>query len=759
MDTANYEFKGKIKPSYLDSEPWWPELPDLSDKPNVLYILIDDTGFADFGCYGSMIETPNIDALAAEGLQYNNFHVNSMCSPTRASLLSGCNHHSVGMGYIADLDMGFPNLKGQVSHRCGLISEILQEKGYATFCAGKWHLVPPEFTTPAGPFDQWPMGRGFDKFYGFMPADTSQYYPCVVNGNEYVQLPYSPDEGYHLSEDLVSKAISYIGQTKSAAPEKPFFCYLAFGAHHAPHHAPKAYVDRYKGKFDEGWAVCRQRVFDRQKELGIFPEDTVLSACDDLVADWDSCTEEEKKVLAKYMEVWAGFITHTDDQIGRLIAYLKKIGQYENTMIVFMTDNGTSTNGGQWGQKNELQRPFNCCDLPIVSAEEAETLGSPDAACQYPVAWANVGATPFRMYKTWSYSGGVRVPLIISYPDKIKDKGTMRNQYHHVVDINATVLDVLGYEAPKVLKGVPQMDKHGVSMAYTFDKPDAEGERHIQYYELMGNRALWCDGWEIVADHIKTPSFDFNEDKWELFHAETDPSQAIDLAEKYPEKVQELEHLWWQEAGKYGVLPMLESNRKKYKDYTFGKMLKANPALEKTYNCYYPEFDTGYGMDVQGRSYTTRVRLHYRKGDEGVLYSCGDDLAGYALYIEEGRLKMHYNYINQVQFRAESEIELPEGDIVVGVDFVKVRNDFGICHLHLNGDHVGKVEIDRGPLFKEHGHILAIGHFAYAPVCKEYRPKGIWRYTGEIDRVEFRLDTPFDEEGFELRDADALRTE
>jgi len=753
------EFKGKIRPSYLDSEPWWEEKSDLSQKPNVLYVVIDDTGFADFGCYGAMIDTPYIDSLASDGLQYCNFHVNPMCSPTRSSLLSGCNHHATGMGYIADLDMGFPNLRGQVSHRCGFISEILQEKGYATFCSGKWHLCPPENTTPAGPFDQWPLGRGFDKFYGFMPSLTSQYYPCLVNGNEYVQIPRSPEEGYHLSEDLVDKAIGYIGASKSAMPEKPFFCYLAFGAHHSPHQAPKEYVDRYKGRFDEGWKVCRQRVFERQKELGIFPEDTVLSQCDGLVADWDSFTPEEKKVLAKYMEVWAGFVTHTDAQIGRVINYLKKIGQYNNTMIVLITDNGTSTNGGMWGQKNQCQRLVNGFDQPIISLEEAETLGSPDASCQYPVAWANVGSTPFRMYKTWSHSGGVRVPLIISYPDKIKDKGTKRNQYHHVVDINATVLDILGYEEPEMLKGVPQMKKHGISMTYTFDHPEAQGRRHTQYYEIMGNRALWHEGWEIVADHLETPSLDFNDDKWELFDAENDPAQAINLADKYPEKVKELENIWWQQAGLYGVLPMLQSNRKKYKDGTFVKMGKANPALQKTYACYYPEFDTGYGINLQGRSYTARVTLNHHLGDEGVLYSCGDDMASYALYIENRKLKMHYNYISQAAFRVESNVDLPEGDIVVGVDVIKVRDGLGICYLYLNGEHVGSVEITSKRMFKARGQILAMGHFAYAPVCAEYRSKGIWRYTGTIDKVEFDLKTPFSPEDFERRDADALKAE
>ncbi|MBO4379184.1 MAG: hypothetical protein J5889_09485, partial [Clostridia bacterium] len=314
-------------------------------------------------------------------------------------------------------------------------------------------------------------------------------------------------------------------------------------------------------------------------------------------------------------------------------------------------------------------------------------------------------------------------------------------------------------EAPESIKGVTQMKKHGVSMAYTFDDPQAQGRRHIQYYEIMGNRALWHDGWEIVADHLKTPSFSFDDDRWELFDAEKDPSQAIDLAEKFPEKVRELEKLWWQEAEKYGVLPMLESNRKKYKGQLFGQLLKANPALKKTSVCYYPEFDTGSGISLKGRSYMSRVHMTYHKGAEGVLYSFGDDMAGHALYIEGGRLKLHYNYVSQEQFRLESECVIPEGENTVGVDFVKLKDDAGICCLYLNGKHVGDTEIRRKPLFTQHGHLVAVGHFAYAPVCPEYASKGIWRYTDKIERVEFDLKTPFDPDSFEQRDTDELKTE
>ena len=383
MGERNCEHKSIIHTGYLDSTPWWMEK-SSPEGPNIVYILLDDAGYADVGCYGSLIETPNIDALAADGLRYSNFHVNPMCSPTRASLLSGCYQHACGMGYLADFDLGFPGYKGNVKNECGLISETLLENGYSTFALGKWHLAQIETMTGAGPFNQWPLGRGFEKYYGFLRAETSQFYPDLVCGNQFVGQPKTPEQGYHLSEDLVDQAITYIGDLKSNVPEKPFLCYLAFGAQHTPHQAPEEYIDRYKGKFDMGWDVYRQKVFEKQKRLGLIPQDTVLSGNDALVRPWDSYTKEEQHVLARYMEVYAGFMTHTDTQIGRLVRYLKKIHQYDNTLIVFLHDNGASATGGDYGSTNGMYHVFTGKNQPIAGGEDVKLLGTKYLNAQYP---------------------------------------------------------------------------------------------------------------------------------------------------------------------------------------------------------------------------------------------------------------------------------------------------------------------------------------------------------------------------------------
>ena len=375
--------------------------------------------------------------------------------------------------------------------------------------------------------------------------------------------PKTPEEGYHLSEDLADRTISYIGDLKSNNPEKPFFCYLAFGAHHSPHQAPKEYIDRYKGKFDEGWDVYREKVFKKQKKLGIIPADCELPGNDYVAPKWDTLTEKEKRIFARYMEVYAGFVSHTDAQIGRVVDYLKKIGQYDNTVIVFMSDNGASAEGGRWGTTSHGYHYVTEKDQPLISEEELESLGSPDVKAHYPSGWARACNTPLRMYKSWTHCGGIKVPLIITYPDKIKDKGGIRTQYHHVIDINKTVLEICNIEQPAEINGVSQEPKHGISMTYTFDHPDEKTHRHVQYYEMVGNRGIWADGWKAVADHAINPTLDFSKDAWELFHTDVDFSESNNLAKQYPEKLRELIDLWWHEAGKYGVLPLAESHLKK----------------------------------------------------------------------------------------------------------------------------------------------------------------------------------------------------
>jgi arylsulfatase A-like enzyme len=757
MPDEKQGFQGVIKTNYTGSTPWWPPSRDLKDKPNILYILLDDTGYSDAGCFGSLIETPNIDALAAEGLRYRDFHVNAMCSPTRASLLSGCNHHTTGMGFIAEIDMGFPGYQGSVGHEYGFISETLVRNGYATYAVGKWHLVPPDVRSSTGPFDQWPLGRGFEKYYGFLGAATGQFYPELVRGNEFVSPPKSPDEGYHLSEDLANKVISYVGDLKSNDPEKPFFCYLAFGAHHSPHQAPKDFIDKYKGKFDEGWDVYREKVFAKQKKLGIVPQDSVLPPGDYIARKWDTLTADEKRVFARYMEVYAGFVSHTDAQIGRVIDYLKKIAQYRNTIIVFMSDNGASAEGGRWGTTSHGYHYLTEKDQPLISEDVLESLGSADVKAQYPSGWARACNTPLRMYKSWTHCGGIKVPLIITYPDKINDKGRIRTQYHHVIDINQTVLELCNLDTPDEINGVSQEPKHGMSMTYTFDHPGEKTRRHVQYYELVGNRGIWADGWKAVADHAINPTLDFTKDDWELFHTDEDFTEAKNLAKQYPEKLRELVDLWWHEAGKYGVLPLAESHLKRAENFNSKKMYRYAPAKPRTHYIYYPEFTAGPGPRLAQDSFTARVFLTYKKGDEGVLFASGDNNGGYGLYIQDDKLKFHNNWLAIKQYHVDSDIVLPEGELELAYDFVLTRPGAGIGRLLINGRPSGNMYITSQPPFS--GGTFGIGRFPFISVTGGMKDKGKFPYTNRIDKVEFNMARPLDDMDHFLELESAIRNE
>ena len=757
MANEKQEYQGIIKTRYMDSTPWWPENSDSKDAPNILYILLDDTGYADVGCYGSLIETPNIDALAADGLRYRDFHVNAMCSPTRASLLSGCNHHTTGMGFISEINMGFPGYQGSVGHQYGFISETLVRNGYATFALGKWHLVPPENRTSTGPFDQWPLGRGFEKYYGFLGAATGQFYPDLVRGNEFVSPPKTPEEGYHLSEDLADRAISYIGDLKSNNPEKPFFCYLSFGAHHSPHQVPKEYIDRYKGMFNEGWDVYREKVFKKQKDLGIVPDDCELPEVDYVAAKWDTLTQKEKRILPRFMEVYAGFVSHTDAQIGRVVNYLKKIGQYDNTIIVFLSDNGASAEGGRWGTKSFAYHYVMEKDPPLVDEEDLDLLGSVDVKAHYPSGWARASNTPLRMYKTWNHCGGVKVPLIITHPASIVDKGGIRTQYHHVVDINKTILEMCDIDQPDRINGVDQELKHGISMTYTFDHQEEKTRRHIQYYEMIGNRGIWSDGWKAVADHAVNPGFDFSKDDWELFNTDRDYSESQNLAKQYPEKLRELIDLWWHEAGKYGVLPLAESHLKKAENFNSKKMYRYAPTRPRTHYIYYPEFTIGPGPKLAQDSYTATAYVAYKKGDEGVLFASGDNLGGYALYIQAGKLKYHYNWLGFKHFHIDSDLELPEGDLELAFDFCLTRPGAGVGRLLVNGKPTGAVRIQSQPLF--HGGSFSVGKFPYVSVTGDMREKKIYPYTNRIDRVEFNLERPAGDKELMLELEQALHSE
>jgi arylsulfatase len=493
-------FPGLIGRTADESTPAWPQpVRAVPGSPNVLMIVLDDTGFGQLGCYGSPIATPNLDALAAGGLRYNNMHTTALCSPSRSCIITGRNHHSNGMAAITELATGYPGYDGTIPFENGFLSEMLQQHGYNTYMVGKWHLMPSEQESAAGPYDRWPLGRGFDRFYGFLGGDTSQWYPDLIHDNHQLQPPRSPDEGYHLTEDLTDHAISFIADAKQVAPDKPFYLHFCTGATHAPHHVAKEWADRYGGQFDDGWDAYREKVFAQQKQLGVVPPDAELSRHDPDVPEWESLSPEARRLAARMMEVFAGFLSHADDQIGRLLKFLTETGEFDNTLIMVVSDNGASAEGGATGTTNETQF-FNNAPEPLEdSLAKLDELGGPNTFNHYPWGWTWAGNTPFRRWKRETYRGGACDPFLVHWPAGIKARGETRTQYAHIIDMVPTVLDILGVEPTTTVRGVTQAPLHGVSFAHSFDDANAATRHHTQYFEMFGHRALDHDGWRAVS--------------------------------------------------------------------------------------------------------------------------------------------------------------------------------------------------------------------------------------------------------------------
>ena len=545
-------FEGVIGRTAQDSTPslLQPARPSAG-SPNVVYIVLDDTGFGDLGCYGSAVSTPSIDSLAEGGLLFNNFQSKAVCSPTRASLLTGRNAHSIGMKELPGGDQGFPHTRGRVPASAANIAQILGRNGYSTFAAGKWHLVPREDMTPAGDRTHWPLQKGFDRFHGFLSGWTDQYRPDLVVDNHAVPPPERP--GYHFSEDIVDQAIAMLGGKLEADVEKPFFLYLAFGATHAPIQVPRHYIDKYKGAFDEGWDAIREARYRRQLELGVIPAESKLPPRNPGDPAWSDLSETERRVFARFMEAYAGFTEHTDDQIGRLLGFLKEKGQFDNTLIVLISDNGGAPEAGV---KGNFARSYGDRTTVAEMYERLDELGGPSTQPLYPRPWAMASSAPFKYYKLWPLNGGVRTPMIVSWPERIRKTG-LREQFVDVIDITPTVLDYLGLGAPGVFDGVCQMPMHGKSLRAVFGGPAAPAPRDTQFFELWGSRGIYHKGWKAVAFH--TPGTGFESDHWELYNVEEDFTETADLASQHPEKLKELQDLWWAEAERNGALPQLEA--------------------------------------------------------------------------------------------------------------------------------------------------------------------------------------------------------
>jgi arylsulfatase A-like enzyme len=735
-------FRGEIRTSILDSTPWWPEKKHAPEgAPNVLYIVLDDTGYSQLGCYGSLIPTPSMDALALDGVRYTDFNVCALCSPTRSCLMTGYNNQTVGMSFLSANDMGYPNLVGRIDKRFGFLPEVLRENGYATFAVGKWHVTNESEVSGAGPFDNWPLGRGFDRYYGFLNGATNQFYPELVRDNTMIDPPAAPEEGYHLSADLIDNAIKYIGTEKSVYPDKPFFCYLALGAMHSPHQAPREYIDKFSGAFDMGYEEYRKLVFEKQKEIGLLPDSAELTGINSWARPWGELNAWERRVFARYMEAFAGFLNYTDEQIGRLIAFLKQIGQYDNTMIVLMSDNGAAAGGGKNGCLSEHYHIHTGKEPPLVSEEEYARIGTPEACNLYPTGWAWAGNTPMKLYKHWVHNGGVKVPFSITWPERIRDRGGYRRQFHYVTDLFPTVLEACGIPMPEYINGFKQLPRPGVSMVYSFDEPDAPSHRKMQYFEMAGNRGIYCDGWKAVADHVNSPSFDA--DKWELYHVEEDFCENHDLAEKYPEKLAELKALWWQEAEKNGVFPMLESHLSTRNGIQWGSQVRLRPVPPRQHFAYYAGMEINAPVPrLKNKPFSLDAQVDYRAGDEGILFACGFNIGGYVLYVESGRLCFHYNFVDSEYMDAVSSAPLPEGEHTFGFRFETEKPGEGWGTVTVDGAPAGECVrfTDSGFMVKS---CIGVGRYSASAVKRSHKSRpNHFAYTGKYSRVDLFIGAP-----------------
>ena len=759
---ATPKFKGTINVDIRDSIGDWdpysqPVAPD--GAPSILYIVLDDVGFSAMEPWGGLIETPNINRLAKQGLTYTNWHTTALCSPTRSSLLTGRNHTTNGMACIAEATGPFPGINGHIPFESATIAEVLGERGWNTYMLGKWHLVAADEMNMASTKRNWPVGRGFERYYGFLGGETNQWYPDLVYDNhleEQPRLPSSPAEwaegkvNYHLTEDLTDRAIGFIRDSKVVAPEKPFFMYFCPGACHAPHHAPKEWIDKYKGKFDMGYDKYRELVFDRQKKMGIMPDDAVLSPANpyidekshdgkpwnpvDVTRPWDSLSAEEKALFARMAEVYAGFLSHVDHNIGRLLDYLEETGQLDNTIVVLVSDNGASGEGGPNGSVNENKFFNGVPDQIEDNLPFLDKLGSPETYNHYPTGWAWAFNTPFKMWKRYNFEGGIADPLVISWPKGIKAHGEIRHQYNHATDIVPTIYDCLGIELPDEVKGFTQIPLEGQSFRYSFEDADAPTEKETGFFTMLGSRAIWHKGWKAVAVHPTIAGWgDFGNDRWELYDTTKDRTETTDLAAQYPDKVQELVNLWYSQAGMFKGLPI--------DDRTPVEIINSpRPQMSKPRDryIYYPdcaEVPEQSSVNIRSRSYTIAAEVTIDTPEAaGVLFSHGARFGGHSLYIKDGKLKYAYNFVGLFAQAVESDVDVTTGKHILSAAFVREGTDMpahGTVTLYIDDKAVGSTQIKTQPgMFSLVGEGLNVGKDPGEPVTDDYADKGYFEFTG-----------------------------
>jgi arylsulfatase A-like enzyme len=739
---AKKPFKGKISLDVRDSvADWEPYIPTKAPAgaPNVLFVLYDDTGLAAWSPFGGRINMPTMQKLADNGLMYSQWHTAALCSPTRSMILTGRNHHLNGMACITEGANGFPGSNAHIPEECATVGQILQDGGWSTFWLGKNHNVPETDLPPGASKKNWPLNQGFDRFYGFIGGETNNWYPDLVEDNHYIEQPYSPEEGYHLSKDLADQALQMIKDQKSGNPSKPWYMWFCPGANHAPHHAPKEYIDKYKGKFDDGYEAYREWVLPRMIAKGLLPKDTELTPINpmaedvafpgDFVRPWETLNADEKKLFSRLMEVYAGFSEYTDAQVGRIIDYLEETGQLENTLVFYAADNGASGEGSPSGSVNENKFFNGYPDELSENMKLIDKLGGPDTYEHFPTGWATATSAPFKMFKRYSeYSGGTCDPMVISWPKGIKARGEVRNQYHHVTDIVPTILEVCGLEMPKVYKGVEQYPLSGVSMKYTFDaKPDAPTTKKRQYYAMLGTRGMWEDGWKASAVHAPlTGKGNFDKDAWELYHVDVDRAESKDLAKEHPEKLQALIKTWFEEAEKNMVLPLDDRSARDQA----GIERPSEEAPRERY-IYFPGTSSvpeSVAVNVRGRSYKILADVEITDADaSGVIFAHGSRFGGHTLFLKDKKLFYVYNFLGIKPEQKFISGVLKPGKYVLGMEFN--REGMGPNHESVGQTklYVNEKVVAEGPMRAQVGKFtlcgdgLCVGYDSADAVSEEYK--------------------------------------
>jgi arylsulfatase A-like enzyme len=747
-----------------------PQVRPPEGAPNVLIVLLDDVGFGASSVYGGPCQMPTLQRLADNGLRYNRFHTTALCSPTRQALLTGRNHHSAGMAAITELATGAPGYSSVLPNSISPLAQTLKLNGYCTAQFGKCHEVPVWQASPVGPFDAWPTGGGgFEYFYGFIGGEANQWYPTLYEGTTPVENKKTPEEGYHLMEDMTTKAVKWIGQQKSLAPDKPFFMYFAPGAAHAPHHAPKEWADKYKGKFDQGYDKIREETFARQKQLGVIPADAALTAANAEVPRWDEISESFRPVLSREMEVYAGFLEYTDHQIGRIVDALEKLQVLDNTLIYYIVgDNGASAEGGLNGCFNEMSYFNDIQDLETEKylSERIDEFGGPDSYNHYAVGWACAMNTPYQWTKqVASHWGGTRNPVIVHWPAGITSKNEIRSQFCHVIDVAPTVLDVAGLPQPRFVNGVEQDPIEGVSMRYSFDDSGAEERHTVQYFEILCNRGIYHDGWTAVTKHrspwasptLKLPAFD--DDVWELY-ADTDWTQSENLAAKMPEKLRELQRLFLIEAARYKVLPLDDRVFEKLNPDTAGRPVLVKGKTQLLFpgmgrlleNCV---------LSIKNKSHAVTAKIGVpAAGAEGVIICQGANIGGWSLYAHEGKIKYCYNYGGFGNTIIESPKKLTAGEHQVRMEFAYDGGGLGkggTVSLFVDGKQVaeGKLKATLANIYSADDG-LDVGEDSGAPVSPDYGPVDNG-FNGEISGVQLAITDDSETAGAVVRPEEAVR--